>query len=162
MTTFTAPQLTAIKAEILGDPTLSSQPNDGNGLGFIADALNAVVPSFIVWKSLVSIAATGQAFNGTELANMTTGNLTRLQTIAMYLAGGYNPSITDVRQMFNDIYSGAGGQITRAALLVLWKRSALRIEKILVVGGAGTDASPATLGYEGRITPTEVDIARRS
>jgi hypothetical protein len=114
-----------------------------------------------VWKGNVTVQQTGLAFNGTELAGLTTGNQSRLQTIAQYFTQGYNASIADVRQMFNDIFSGAGGANTRTNLLVLWKRSALLGEKILATG-TGSDASPATMGVEGNLSPTDVALARNS
>lgn len=159
----TTTQLATLKAAILADSTLNAYPNTSDGnFDMAAQRLNVVAsPAYIVWKSNVTINATGQAFNGTELAGMTTGNQTRLQSIAMYLAGGYNASLPDVRQMFNDIWSGAGGANTRTNLLALWKRAALLGEKILATG-TGTDATPATLGYEGNISGTDVGLARNS
>ena len=118
-------------------------------------------PAFIVWRGNVTISETGQSFNGTELSGMTTGNQTRLQTIAQYLAAGYNAAKSDVRAMFNDIWSGAGGVTTRANLLVLWKRSATLGEKILATG-TGSDASPAALGFEGDLSYQDVTEARSS
>jgi hypothetical protein len=41
----------------------------------------------------------------------------------------------------------------------LWKRPALLGEKILATG-TGSDASPATLGYEGNISYQDVQAAR--
>ena len=82
--------------------------------------------TFIVWKSSVTITETGQAFNGTEWSGMTSANHTRLQTVAQYLAF-YNAGLADVRAMFNDIWSGSGGTITRAALLALCVALALRL-----------------------------------
>ena len=156
----TTPQLQILKAAILADPVLAAQPMDGNGNGFIADAMNlAASPVFVVWKTSVSVLDTGQAFNGTEWAGATTANHTRLQTVAQYLSFGYNASKADLRAMFNDIWSGAGGTITRANLLLLWKRNATRGEKLYATG-TGSDAVPATLTFEGPITSLDVDQAR--
>jgi hypothetical protein len=88
---------------------------------------------------------------------MTSANHTRLQTVAQYLAS-YNASIAGIRAMFDDIWSGAGGTTTRAALLALWKRNARRIEKLFVTG-TGSDASPATLVVEGPISNEEIVLA---
>ena len=113
----TPAQLTTLKAAILADPTLSAQPLNSAGALTIANAMNAAAaPAFIVWRTNVSIRETGQAFNGTEWAGMTSANHTRLQTVAQYLAT-YNAGLADIRAMFNDIWSGAGGTTTRAALL---------------------------------------------
>ena len=158
----TTAQLATLKAAILADPVLAAQPDDGNGLGFIADAMNAVsVPAFTVWKTSVFIKDVGDNIVGNDLAGLSTLNNTRLQTAVMMAAGGLNPSLVDRRFFFDDIFSGAGGTATRAKLLILWKRLALRIEKILAVG-TGTDAAPATLTFEGTITANDVDTARRS
>jgi hypothetical protein len=162
MSHMTPAQIVVLKAAITAKPTWAAFPMTSDGYFDLAVVLNGLAaPAFIVWKGNVSIAATGQAFSGTELAGMTTANQTRLQTIAQYLAGGYNPALADVRQMFNDIWSGAGGALTRANLLVLWKRSATYAEKILATG-TGTDAAPATMGYEGLLDASDVFQARNS
>ena len=155
-------QLATLKTAILADPVLNVYPNtsDGNN-NMCVEKLNVLAsPTWTVYKGNVSILATGQAFNGTELAGMTTANQTRLQTIAQYLAQGYNAALADVRAMFNDIWSGAGGANTRANLLALWKRPALLGEKILSTG-IGSDAAPAMMVYEGNISPTDVEQARK-
>ena len=159
----TPAQYATLKAAILADATLNAFPNTGDGnFDMAAQKLNVTAtPAFIVWKGNVTVTQTGQSFNGTELAGLTTGNQSRLQTIAQYFTGGYNAGLADVRQMFNDIFSGAGGANTRTNLLALWKRSALLGEKILATG-TGSDATPATMGYEGSISPTDVQVARNS
>ena len=159
----TTAQLATLKTAILADATLNAFPNTSDGnFDMCTQKLNVPAsPTWMVWKGNVSILATGQAFNGTELAGMTTANQTRLQTIAQYLSQGYNAALADVRAMFNDIWSGAGGANTRVSLLALWKRPALLGEKILSTG-AGSDAAPATMGYEGQISPTDVQVARSS
>jgi len=158
----TPAQNAILKADILADPVLNANINNEDGAYAIALVYNApAAPAFTVWKTSVSISATGQAFNGTELAGMTTANNTRLQTVAVYLAEGYNAGLIDVRQMFNDIWSGAGGTNTRVNLLALWKRLATRAEK-LFASGAGSDASPAVLTVEGYLSYQDVLNARNS
>jgi hypothetical protein len=119
------------------------------------------VPDYIVWKSTVSILDTGEAFDGTEWAGMTSANISRLSCVADYLSAGYNAAKDDLREMFNDIWSGAGGAITRGNLLALWKRKALWGEQILATG-TGTDAAPAKMGYVGNLTESDVSGARSS
>jgi hypothetical protein len=153
-------QLQTLKTDILADPTLSSQPMTVAGAVAIANAYNLnASPAFTVWKTNVAITQIGDKFNGTELAGLTTGNQERLQTIAQYSAAGVNPSLADRRQFFDDVFSGAGGAITRPALLALWKRLARRGEKLYATG-TGSDAQPATLVFEGLITSDEVQVAR--
>lgn len=160
---FTPAQVTAIQAAITADPVLAAIPNTyPAGAEALAAALNAnAAPTFTVWKTNVSIGDVGRAFNGTELAGLTTGNQTRLQTIALYLTSGVNPSISGNRAFFDDVFSGAGGTNTRAALLALWKRPARYIEKILATG-TGSDASPGTIVFEGAVNPAQIHNARNA
>ena len=92
---------------------LNAYPNTSDGnFDMCAQKLNVLAsPAFVVWKGNVSILATGQAFNGVEWAGMTGTNHSRLQTVAQYLAAGYNAALGDIRGMFADIWSGAGGAI---------------------------------------------------
>lgn len=155
-------QLVVFKAAILAElnPVLVAARTAGDDEAMAAWYNTNTAPSFVVWKSIVSIIDTGQAFNGTEWAGMTSANHTRLQTVAQYLAAGYKPSSADIRAMFNDIWSGAGGTITRASLLALWKRVATQAEKIFA-SGTGSDAVPATLAFEGKVTAQDVSDALR-
>ena len=156
----TPQQLATLKADILADPALNAFPNNADGNTAIANAYNQnASPAFTVWKTNVSITAIGDKFNGAELGGLTSANQTRLQTIAQYSPMGVNPSLADRRQFFDDIFSGAGGAVTRPALLALWKRLARRGEKLFATG-TGSDPSPATLTFEGVITFQDVTQAR--
>ena len=158
----TTAQLATLKADILADGTLNAQPNNSDGAFTIAAAYNsAASPNFTVWKTMVSINDVGKKFNGSELAGLTTGNQSRLQTLAAYLASGVNPSLIDNRLFFDDVFSGAGGANTRANLLALWKRLATRGEKLFATG-TGSDPSPATLTFEGNLNYQDVLTARNS
>ena len=154
----TPAQQATLKTAILADSAYNTLPaNNGSAL-FIANSLNTTFsPAFVVWKNAETIGNIGRAFNATELAGLSTLNNTRLQTLAQYLADGVNPSLASIRQFFDDIFSGAGGVNTRAALLALWKRSptATKLEKIFATG-TGTDASPATLGFEGTVSYIDI------
>ena len=156
----TSAQLVTLKADIAANSDLNTKPNNADGDLAIANLYNLnASPNFTVWKSLVTINTVGSAFVATELAGLSSLNQTRLQTIAQYLIGGVNPARSDTRAFFDDIFSGAGGVNTRAALLILWKRLAKRGEKLYATG-TGSDASPATLVVEGNITPADVNAAR--
>lgn len=156
----TPQQLTTLKNSIAADPVLNAKPNNSDGAFDIAAAYNLPAsPSFTVWKTKVVVAEIGDKFNGAELAGLTTANQSRLQTIAVYSAQGLNPSLPDRRAAFDDIFSGAGGALTRANLLALWKRLATRGERLYATG-TGSDASPGTLVFEGQITIDDVIAAR--
>ncbi len=136
-----------------------------------AAALNAAAagPNNICWKTNVAIVKVGDKLNGTEVAGLTSLNVERLQAVALYSSGGINPSLSDRRQFFDDIFSGAGGATTRANLLALWKRTMTVGENVFKTG-TGSDASPATLGAtangdatvyaEGPVTAANVSEAR--
>jgi len=148
----TSQQLQTLKTDI--NANTASYPGaiaqrDGNTIAAFYNA--AASPAFTVWKSMVSINLIGKSFDNAELAGLTTANQGRLQTLAMYLAGGVDPSQATNRAFFDDIFSGAGGTNTRAKLLTLWKRLSTRGEK-LFASGTGSDAVPATLVVEGNLT----------
>jgi hypothetical protein len=103
----------------------------------------------------------GDNIIGSELAGLTSINLTRLQTILQLSPGGLNPSLADRRAFFDDVFSGAGGAGTRAKLLILWKRSATRAEKLFAVG-TGSDATPASLVFEGSLNTADIEAARQA
>jgi hypothetical protein len=136
------------------DPTFVGYRNSGNA-GAMAGWYN-VASTFVVWKWSVTIVETGEAFNGTEWAGKTSADIERLTSVATYLSQ-YNASDDDIRTMFNDIWSGAGGQITRANLLALWKRFALKGEQLYCTG-TGTDAVPGKLNAtaQGDITTQNI------
>lgn len=123
----------------------------------IADWYNlfGVANTHTVWKTSVSITQIGDNINGTELAGLSSLNSTRLQTVVVLSSGGVNPSLIDRRQFFDDIFSGAGGVNTRANLLTLWKRLCRNVEKVFTTG-TGSDASPATLTFEGTISGNDI------
>lgn len=164
----TTVQLTTLKAAILADPVLNAYPNtdDGNfdmssggpnqNLGLRALAIG---PNNIVWKSDITITQVGNNIVATELAGLSSLNATRLQTIVQLSSFGINPSLSDRRAFFDDIFSGAGGVLTRAKLLILYKRVANKVEKIFAIG-TGSDISPATMVIEGFISGAEVSSAR--
>lgn len=158
--TLTSSQLATLKAAILANPTWNAFPNNDDGHFNLAVLLNQIAsPTYTVWRRTVGITETGKKFVGTEWASLSAANHTRLQTVAQWLADGYDASLADIRAMFDDIWSGSGGTLTRSALLALWKRAATSVEKLFATG-TGTDTAPATLVFEGMVTPSEVGTAR--
>mgnify|MGYP001596244164 CR=1 FL=1 len=140
-----------------------------------AALLNAAgaAPNNVAWRRGVPLAEVSTKINGTELAGLTTGNHTRLQTVVVLInsAGGVRPELADQRSFWADIFSGAGGAITRPALLALWKRTVTVGEKLFATG-TGSDANPMTFGtnatggglfgvsLEGLITTANISEAR--
>ncbi len=158
----TTAQLQALKADIVADSALNAQPNTSDGAFAIAALYNLLAsPAFIVWKTAVSWQAIGDQIDAGELVGLTTSKLTQLQTLALISQDGINASSADRRGAFDQIFSAAGGTITRPRLLTLWKRSATRAEK-LFASGTGSDASPATLSltFDGTLQYQDVQMAR--
>lgn len=160
MSHLTNAQALTLKAAITANPTWAAFPMDSDGYFNLAVVLNQqAAPAFTVWRTNVPIAQVGIAMNSGELAGLTTANTSRLQAMAAYSGGTFNSSQADVRAGFDSVFAGAGGALTRAALLILWKRTATNVEKALSTG-TGSSAVPATMGYEGPIGADDVQQAR--
>lgn len=161
----TSAQLATIKADILANEDLNIQPGPDvpDLTAEIARRYNAQAsPDYWVYKLSVTLKEIGDNIVATEIAGMAALNMQRLQVMAEYSTNGeaaINPSLSDRRAFFDAVFSGAGGQLTRPKLAILWRRSASRIEKLLATG-IGTTGSPATMGSEGPITPEDVARAR--
>lgn len=155
----TPAQLAMLATDINNTPALASLPNNADSAHAIADYYNAAAaPAFIVWKMSVPRNDVGKTFVASALAAITAGNNDKLANFAAWNEV-VNPSRQDQRQFFDDIFSAAAGASTRAALLVQWKRSATRGEKLFATG-TGSDAVPGTMGVEGPVEPSDIIQAR--
>lgn len=162
----TEAQAATLKALIQSDPQYSAWFAQGEGgPELIAEDLNLPAsPDYWVFKSRVPNEEIGNAFNGTEVAGMSALNMQRAQMLSNYSAGWQNPSRFDRRDAFDRIFSGAGGANTRAALAVLWRRKATKLEKLFAVASDGPananplggTANPATCTFEGEIGAGEI------
>jgi len=159
----TPEQQSTLKAAILAEPALAAQPSDGDGLNFIADALNAdAVPDYFVWRTDVTSGETGNAWVGTDIDGMSALNMQRLQLLlASSPQGVFDMSRADRRAGFENPFGASVSNASRVAMRTAWKRTARRIEKLFATG-TGSGASPGTMTFEGTISPNEVDAARRS
>jgi hypothetical protein len=147
----TPQQNTIVAAYVAATPELSSlQPSADNAFA-IANAMNAIAsPAFIVWKTNVDpdeIMKNGMDW--TRVDNLSVGKariwdwLTRLGTM--------NASKPNVRAGIDATWVGTAADLAvRASVYVHCKRSATVIEKLLATG-TGSDATPATMGYEGSV-----------
>lgn len=156
------PQLTTLKAAILANPTCSVPYQAGNDLQ-TAECMNqTAVPSFTVWKTRMTVEDANKLVNWTEYIGRSAGE--RDAWGAMWRTGAVNPADLNVRQGFADMFSGASGVNTRTALLAAAKRLATLAEKALVlvgVGfGVGTNADPATMTFEGLLSPQDIRDTR--
>jgi len=160
----TEAQKQAVKAEILADPALAAQPMNSDGAFAIADALNQIAaPDFIVWRTSVALEEiTQNGFTWTLVDALSVGTARIWEWMFDNPNRTINPSKPNVRQGIADVWSGTAAKLAvQTAVLGHCKRRATRVEKLLA-SGTGSDATPATMGFEGPIGYQDVQDARVS
>lgn len=156
----TIAQLQTLKAAIAADPVLVSQPENSDGAFFIAEELNKLaIPAYVVWRTNIPTKDIKKAVVWTEYIGRSHGE--RDAFVLINSNGIVNSADVNVRQGFLDIFSGPSGAATRTNLTAIAKRSATRAEKVLATG-TGSDASPATMSFEGNLSVQDVMDARAS
>ena len=154
----TQAQLTTLKTAILADAAMMVNVNAGNYRA-VADALNvAASPAFIVWKTDVSIDEIMR--NGMDWArvdNLSVGKARIWDWLGRL--GTFDASKSNVRAGIDSAWVGTSADLAvRAAVYVHCKRSATVAEKVLATG-TGSDAVPATMGFEGQVNERDVEDA---
>jgi hypothetical protein len=156
----TPAQLTAIKTDILANLDLLALYNSGDRAG-LADAYNAeATPTFYGKKTALSRhdIITGTSDDGTTFTWAGAAYITRAAgerdafREMFNSTGTVNPTLSSITAAFNDIFSGAGGLPNRTHITAMSRRKVNRIEKLFSTG-LGTQANPATLTFEGIVTP---------
>lgn len=160
----TTAQLTTLKADILADPAFALIPNDPDGAFQIAVVYNTIVaPDFWIWRTSVGqleiVTATSQdATDWSWPIYIARSAAERDCWREMFADGGsVNAALPNVRQGFQDIFSGAGGAAQRTHLLAVTRRKATRVEKLFAVG-TGTTISPATSEFLDGFTLSYTDV----
>lgn len=154
----TATQVTTLKADIAATLAFAGVPMDSDGHFFIAAAYNQLAaPVFRVWKTDVPTSVCKQVMVWTEFIARSAGERDAWQF--MLSNGAVNAANPNVRQGIQDIFSGPGGAGSRAALVAIAKRDATRAEKLFATG-IGTEATPATMTFEGSLSYQDVQQAR--
>lgn len=140
----TQPQAAALKAAALLDPTAAAAIDAGDDQA-LADWLNTIQPSFWVFISVLSTDAARVAISKgiAQLDNLTVG---KRDSLLWFFSVSTTPPNPSVSQAIIDL---CGSQNTlKNALLDALRRTATRAEKLLATG-TGTNASPATMTFEG-------------
>lgn len=161
----TPSQLTTLKTDILAntDPAVIQAVTDGAN-NVIADWYNQEAsPAYIVYRPKVSRDEMAQAIELDDVANITDADSARLVRFFDLRPDGFYGELASERAGFDDVLSSAAGDDSQQAVAALWKRSATYGEKALANGtGAGSDADPDTMGFEGAVSANDVRDALNS
>ena len=164
----TPEQRATLRADIAADPTLSTLPHNSSSAETIAAAYNEVAsPEYWVWRTMVrkteylntmSVAGTTFIWVGNGFITRSAGEQTAWhEMFGEGTEANVNPSLLQVRQAFQDIFSGAGNAAAnRTHLLTLSRRLATRLE-VLFATGTGTPTAPGTMEVEGLLTLSDAD-----
>lgn len=158
----TPQQLAAIKADILASPDLNAQPNNSDGAYEIARLYNLPASqTFIVWRTNVSIDEIMR--NGMDWARVDNLSVGKARIWDWMGRLGYlDASRVNVRAGIDATWVGTAADLAvRAQVYTHCKRQATRLERLLATG-AGTDASPATMTFEGAVSYQDIQEARNS
>lgn len=153
----TTGQRQTLAAHIQADPTLAALPNNPDGWAAATTALNATAaPAFYVWRTSVDVdEIMANGFDWTRVDNATVGKARIWEW--MMSRGTLNPSKPNIRAGIDEAWSGAPNAAHRDAIYAHCKRPATRAEKLFATG-TGTAQSPGTMGFEGQVSPLDVEL----
>jgi len=157
-------QYAAVKEAIAADPALAALPDNSDGNFEVAAALNLpAAPAFFVWKADVTEAEILQnGMDWTRVDNLSVGKARIWEWLFKF--GSVDASKGNVRAAFDAVWVGTQADLTvRASVYGHSQRTASRIEKLLATGAGTTVVNglgPATMGFEGPITYSDVHAAR--
>ena len=159
----TPTQLQAIKADIQGNPTLSSYWASGEKSAIAAYYNQDANPTFYVWKNSVPFSEIMDnlvAADWTALDNLTVGQDRIWENLKG--TGAFKASSSAHRAAIGECWKGTQAKLdVGTRILGLGKRTSNNIEKLLATG-TGTQNDPATMGHEGSIDWSVVDLAMGS
>lgn len=159
--------LATLKAAILADPALASQPMTADGAFAIAAALNETAsPNYFVWHIIVTWESVMQnGFDWTAVDALTDPKARTWEWLFRNAQASCNPSYPGVRAGIAEVWKGtAQKNAVRAYVFGKCQRLASRAEKLFATGlGVTTDADgngPATMTHEGTLAYQDVETAR--
>lgn len=150
-----------LAAEVNADPAFASLPHNSDGAFVVAAALNLVaVPDYWVWRTRVPLSdITENGFTWTLVDGLSPGTARIWEWMFDNSERSINPAKANVRQGIADVWDGTAAKLVlRETVLGHCKRLATRTERLLATG-AGTQAIPATMGYEGSLSYDDVQQA---
>lgn len=145
----TTEQRSALQAFIQADPVLSLFTPSADNAYAIADAMNVIAePAFKVWRSDITVYEIRNVLVWSEYDVLSVSKQNAFQFLCSN--GIVNATNINVRQGIASIFTGPNQAGNLSALIALAKRSATKAEKLFATG-TGSDATPATMGYEGSL-----------
>ena len=165
---WTEANLDKLAADIAADPTLSTLPHNGDSAVVVAEAYNLPAqPDFWVWKTALqeqevyeATAPDGTTWNWATYKGQSVQD--RDSWTRMFNPGVVNPALKQTRDGWLAIFGGQGASQAQVNyLLAFSRRLASRTEKLYAntAQGAGSTAAPATMVFEGMLTPSLVEQA---
>ena len=141
-------QLATLKAAILADNALASQPMNSDGAFEIAAALNqTATPTFYVWRTEVSQDEIMQnGFDWVRVDNLSVGKARIWEWLFDNSSASINPSKANVRAGIAECWKGtAADNAVRLSVFQHCQRLASRFE-VLFATGSGTTTSVDGVG----------------
>lgn len=152
----TTVQASTLKAVALADPVAAGYINAGNDTG-LSEWFNEMT-THSVWRSVLTpeLARAAIIKGAAQLDALTVG---KRDSLLYLVSGNLNVADAAVRASLDDL---CGSQnILKGFVQAACKRAASRAEKALATG-TGSDAAPATLGYEGVISGNDASLIREA
>ena len=157
----TTQQLAALKTDILADASFNGLPQNSDGAFAIAAAYNlATSPAWVVWRTSVAQDEIMQnGFDWTRVDNLSIGKSRIWEWMFDNADRVFNPAKPNVRAGIDATWVGTAADLAvRTAVYTHCKRNATRAEK-LFSSGTGSDATPATMAFEGQLQYADVQLA---
>jgi hypothetical protein len=153
----TPEQLAILKADMAADPVIDAIPKTLDGAYAVVDIYARLAdPEFIVWRTdtpMSEIMENGVIW--TEVFNLNAGRA-RIWEWMMLKLETINASKASVMDGINRAFESSPG--TLIAIQSHLRRAANRAEKLFATG-TGTEESPATMTFQGRLTPHQIQAA---
>jgi len=154
----TREQLLVLKADIAGDPVFGLMEKTVANACTIAAAYNQPAsPAWWLWRTAVTAAEWRQAIIGgggaTQLDGLTGS---KREALLWACSDTLDPSVPAIRAALDD-FCGSQNNL-KAAIIAAQKRTGTRAEK-LFSAGTGSEAAPATFGWEGTLSYGDVQDA---
>ena len=155
----TPAQLQTLKTAIVADGALNALPMTSGGATTIAAAFNVTAsPAFVVWRSSVTLPEIMTDMDWTRVDNLSVGKARSWDWMSR--DGAIDPSRPNIRAGIDSVWVGTAADLAvRASIYAKCKRNATRAEQLFATG-TGSDAAPATMGFEGALTADDVQQAR--